>query len=260
MLEKEEQSFDKLRTSGSWGRLVSESPHPKSDLPVRTASAIVMLAVAGGALWVGDGVWTALVLLLSFAVLVEWSELAGRFTHSLGSRLLWIVGGAIYVGVAGFALWYLRNAPGHSHFGIWLVLGLVLPVIATDVGAYFAGRAIGGPKIAPRISPSKTWAGLGGGMIGAGMVSVGLDVALRSTTELGPSSILAPLGLGMMIAVVAQAGDFFESWMKRKAGVKDSSNLIPGHGGLFDRVDGLLAVCFAIAFLAAVAALYRLIS
>jgi phosphatidate cytidylyltransferase len=125
----------------------------------------------------------------------------------------------------------------------------IAPVIAVDVGAYFVGRAVGGPRIAPRLSPSKTWAGLGGGALAASLVAVTL-VLTRFRPELlgapGAGTILAAIATGVLIAVVAQGGDFFESWLKRRAGVKDSSNFIPGHGGAFDRVDGFLAVFFLI--------------
>jgi phosphatidate cytidylyltransferase len=122
-----------------------------------------------------------------------------------------------------------------------LFIPVLAAVIGTDIGAYFAGRTIGGPKIAPAISPSKTWAGLLGGMIGSALL---FTLAMRY--EFGGSRNFdgfqsAIVAAGALIAVVAQAGDFFESWMKRRARVKDSGNLIPGHGGMFDRVDGLLA-------------------
>jgi len=141
------------------------------------------------------------------------------------------------------------------------VLTIVLAVMAVDIGAYFAGRAIGGPKIAPRISPSKTWAGMVGGVFGASLVIALSDLWAGADPFADPNypefhgnwyllqSILAWLIGGLLFAVVAQMGDFFESWMKRKAAVKDSGKLIPGHGGLFDRVDGLLAVCFGIGLL-----------
>jgi phosphatidate cytidylyltransferase len=140
--------------------------------------------------------------------------------------------------------------PAQSGYAPLVVLvGFILPVIAVDVGAYFAGRAIGGPKIAPRISPAKTWAGLIGGALLAGLVGVAVEL-----TDFGPAAapgtsalaIGAALVGGVLIAVLAQAGDFFESWMKRRAGVKDSGALIPGHGGLFDRLDGFISVFFAL--------------
>jgi phosphatidate cytidylyltransferase len=130
------------------------------------------------------------------------------------------------------------------------VLTLIALVAAIDIGAYFTGRAIGGPKIAPAISPSKTWAGLLGGILGALAVLV-LSAKLSNATP----AWWQVLGLAVLAAIVAQAGDFFESWMKRRAGVKDSGKLIPGHGGLFDRVDGLIAVSFLAALLAGLSAI-----
>jgi phosphatidate cytidylyltransferase len=122
---------------------------------------------------------------------------------------------------------------------------LILAVILTDIGAYFAGRTFGGPKIAPAISPSKTWSGLAGGMVGAAVALIAVTYQAEGFVDIG-WKILA----GMAVAVVAQLGDFFESWMKRRAGVKDSGKLIPGHGGLFDRLDGLLGVMFVLGLVA----------
>ncbi len=184
-------------------------------------------------------------------VLWEWRCLAAGLTPDPIARGLWNGTGIAYVGFATWMLVVLRMRPD----GALNVLQIVSAVIATDVGAYFAGRTFGGPKIAPRISPSKTWAGLIGGMIASGLIFAGWAFYFRSLMQtrlevfnagtavdgLGPSPWTYALG-GALVAVVAQAGDFFESWMKRRAGVKDSSHLIPGHGGLFDRLDGLLAV------------------
>ena len=239
----------------------------KSDLGVRTLSAIVMLAAAGGALWLGNWYWASFVAAIALAVLWEWWALVRGIADGVLSRFFWIAGGVVYVALASAALMSAR----YEFEGVIGVLLIVGVVIATDIGAYFAGRMIGGPKIAPTISPNKTWAGLVGGMIGAtaaypliswswynGLCKVfypppspsdGLFyfdgpcsgiVGILPTPEL----LLAAVIVGPLVALVAQAGDFFESWMKRKAGVKDSSNVIPGHGGLFDRVDGLLAVSF----------------
>jgi phosphatidate cytidylyltransferase len=129
---------------------------------------------------------------------------------------------------------------------------LIAGVIGTDVGAYFAGWTLGGPKIAPRISPSKTWSGLLGGMVGAGLMMIAIQAAIYAFRggNAGGGDVYLTYGwqrlalTGAALAVVAQIGDFFESWMKRRAGVKDSGGLIPGHGGLFDRTDGLIAVAF----------------
>lgn len=234
-----------------------------TDLPVRLASAIVMLVIAGGALWLGGWFWTAFVLALALGLLWEWNKLVSRFGTSASAEALWFFGGVIYIGGAALAMLVVRNgrqvfpfdlqAAGYGPLEV--LVAFILPVVAVDVGAYFAGRAIGGPKIAPRISPSKTWAGLGGGAVLAALVGVVVEV-----TDFGPA--VAPgysaLGLamavvgGVLIAVLAQAGDFFESWMKRRAGVKDSGALIPGHGGLFDRLDGFLAVFFVLFVIATV--------
>jgi len=203
----------------------------KSDLPVRAASAVVMVVLAGTALWLGGGVWALFVGLIAAGVLVEWSRLVMAFTPSPGARLLWHLGGLAYVGLACFALLLLRS-PFFGPLPVLIVLGTV---IAVDIWAYFTGRHFGGPKIAPAISPSKTWSGLYGAMFGAALV-------LFFTHGHDWRWALA----GPPVAVIAQAGDFFESWMKRRAGVKDSGRLIPGHGGLFDRVDGLLAVLFVL--------------
>jgi phosphatidate cytidylyltransferase len=150
--------------------------------------------------------------------------------------------GVLYIGLPSVALVWLRHDPDHGGLAI---LWLLLVVWATDIVAYFVGRSVGGPKLAPRISPGKTWSGLIGGMAGAALV--GLVAAwLMDGAALGGAA------LGAILAVVAQAGDLFESWAKRMAGVKDSGTLIPGHGGILDRVDGLLFAAPAFAALVAV--------
>jgi phosphatidate cytidylyltransferase len=149
--------------------------------------------------------------------------------------------GFVYVAIPAFALLVLS----------WAYSGLVFWIMAvtwaTDIFAYFAGRAIGGPRLAPRLSPNKTWAGLIGGMIGAGLAGW----AIARLFDLGSpfTWIGAPMG------AVAQLGDLYESWEKRRAGVKDSGTLLPGHGGVLDRLDGLLAVSTA-TFLLLVAGLW----
>lgn len=203
----------------------------RSDLGVRTVSAVAMVALAGGAVWAGGWVWATFVFFVAAGVLWEWLGLARRIAASPAALGLWNVAGVVYVGFGAAMLLFLHS----PLFPIATLLSVVGAVVATDIGAYFAGRTFGGPKIAPSISPSKTWAGLAGGMIGASAVFL-----TARTDETVAQSIAA----GVLLAVVAQAGDFFESWMKRRAGVKDSGSLIPGHGGMFDRVDGLLAVLF----------------
>ena len=207
----------------------------KSDLLVRTASAVVMLAVAGTALWWGGTVFTFFVALVAFLVVLEWRNIVVRFPDSEFAKGVWMGIGGVYAAF-GCAAVLLLNPSGIFVF-------VLAGVIATDIGAYFAGRTIGGPKIAPSISPSKTWAGLFGGMAGATIA-----FALLNVGRVGFPFHMSSVGVvifGVSAAVIAQAGDFFESWMKRRAGVKDSGTLLPGHGGMFDRVDGLLPVCIA---------------
>nr|WP_254913001.1 phosphatidate cytidylyltransferase [Novosphingobium sp. B 225] len=190
--------------------------------------------------------------LIGFGVLWEWNALAGKLTSAFLGRLLWALAGALYVGLGVFVLGKGRLV----YHGFERTLLVILWVIAIDVGAYFAGRTFGGPKIAPSISPSKTWSGLAGGALGATLVTLVYSQMRICETLYNPELVdclqsLLPdiwysLKIGIPLAMIAQSGDFFESWMKRRAGVKDSGNLIPGHGGLFDRVDGLLAVCFVL--------------
>ena len=171
-------------------------------------------------------------------------------TQQVVARAAWMAGGVLYIGAAGASL--IVMPPSLR----WLI---ILAVIAVDTGAYFSGRRFGERKIAPAISPSKTWAGLYGGMAGAALVLTGAWLLTAwALSALAPNrasvldiighyplALLAAILFGCLLAILAQAGDFFESWMKRRAGVKDSGALIPGHGGLFDRVDGLIPVAIA---------------
>lgn len=151
----------------------------------------------------------------------------------------WIAAGVAYIGLPCTALIWLRAAePGGGSLILWLLLA----VWATDIGAFFAGRLIGGPLLAPRLSPKKTWAGLGGGAASAALVGW----VLPTIDAHAPSGLTLAVA-GAIVAVTAQAGDLGESWVKRRFGVKDASQLIPGHGGLFDRVDGLLAAAVVLA-------------
>lgn len=218
---------------------------PRSDLPVRVASAVVMLGLAGFALWQGGLVLKGFIALVGFGVFAEYVMLAAKIAPDPARMVTAVITGGLYIGWAAFALIVMPPLL------LVTVLGLV---ICTDTGAYFAGRAIGGPKIAPAISPSKTWAGLAGGMtaaaiwtmlvaLSAGYVLSGLSPVGPSLTEALRTTHIGTAALaGAVLAIAAQAGDFYESWLKRRAGVKDSGRLIPGHGGLFDRVDGLLPV------------------
>jgi phosphatidate cytidylyltransferase len=250
----------------------------------RIVSAIVLAPPVLAAVWFGPP-WLDLLVLLAVAGMGwEWGRLCsrGRFAivgalvlltgvssvlalvldaHPASAPVLAAVAGALIVlaaaaatreaepGWAGIgALWLTLGAVGF----LWLATGakgrdtalwLLAVVWATDIGAYVVGRAAGGPRLAPRISPHKTWAGLIGGTASAAAAGV---VAARLT---GAPSLLL-LGTSMLLAIVAQLGDLAESLAKRHFGVKDSSGLIPGHGGLLDRLDGLIAAAIAASALA----------
>lgn len=149
----------------------------------------------------------------------------------------WIAFSLPYMAGSGLALLALRSNPENGLGMILLLLGIVW---STDIGAYIAGRTIGGPKLAPRISPNKTWAGLIGGMVAATVLGYGIAYVLGAGR---PEIVLL---LAPVLAVVAQIGDLFESYFKRRGGIKESGDLIPGHGGILDRIDGLV---FAAVFL-----------
>lgn len=163
----------------------------------------------------------------------------------LGSRTqdrhpLWYALGIVYAALPCLGLVWLRE---YHEQGRGILFWLVCVVWATDTGAYAAGRAIGGPKLAPAISPNKTWAGLAGGVLSAAAIGA---IAGHLLDGFGPLKLALASAI---LAVVSQAGDLFESGVKRYFGAKDSSNLIPGHGGMLDRMDGVLAVGLTVAAL-----------
>jgi phosphatidate cytidylyltransferase len=157
------------------------------------------------------------------------------------SERRWALIGIVYLGVPAVAFLALRDLPN----GMQLVFWLVIVVVATDVFAYLTGRSLGGPKLAPKISPGKTWSGLVGGTPGA--LILGAAVA----SMVGWSWLQGGL-FALILALVAQSGDLFESFIKRRAGVKDSGRLIPGHGGVLDRFDGYLFAVPTLALLVAI--------
>jgi phosphatidate cytidylyltransferase len=239
-----------------------------AELAQRVAVGIILLVVAGVELWLGGfAFWVmvtaaALLMLSEYGALLKSNDQDRRMAMyalciPLGIACPWAAGvnfvglgaligmavavtaktgsrslgaGLLYVGLPVFALLWLRDQPGE--LGMLLAFWALAVVWATDIGAFFAGRAIGGPKIAPSISPNKTWAGLIGGA-GAALL---LGWVLAHYAGLDWRLALA----SPFLAVLAQAGDFFESWLKRRAGVKDSGRLLPGHGGVLDRLDGLV--------------------
>ena len=208
----------------------------KSDLGVRTLSGIVMLLIFATAIGLGGWPFKILIGAVVAGLLFEWYRLASGIARGSIELVILAGIGLAYIGYAAWTLIVIREE------SLDLAVYPIAIVIATDVGAYFAGRTFGGPKIAPQISPSKTWSGLAGGMIAAAIVSaVSTEwLVLDDSYQLALMGIF--IAVGAALAVFAQIGDFLESSMKRGAGVKDSGNLIPGHGGLLDRMDGLLAV------------------
>ena len=170
---------------------------------------------------------------IGLAVLALAIPVAWVFSRIFAGHPQWASLGIVYVSLPCVAaIWIRDSAP----LGFETVLWLVAVVSATDIGAYFAGKIIGGPRLAPKISPKKTWAGLAGGALSAAMVGALVSVILG----LAFPFLLA--GIGAMLAVVAQCGDLLESSFKRRFNASDSSQLIPGHGGVLDRLDGFLVV------------------
>jgi phosphatidate cytidylyltransferase len=212
-----------------------------SDLGIRVVSACVLAPIALACIWLGGIAFTMLVAAAALGLAVEWLMLCRLPTARRGGALL-LVAGLAYVALAAGALLFLRGDPVAGRAN---VLFLVLIVWATDVGAYLVGRMLGGPRLAPRISPGKTWSGALGGLVAA--MAVGL-VAAPFLADAG-SGWRAAL-VATAIGIVAQAGDLLESFVKRRLEVKDSSHLIPGHGGLFDRLDAILSSALAGAVLA----------
>ncbi len=249
---------------------MSDAPlrKPASELATRTLTGLGMIALALVALAFGGFPFWLLAVIAGVFMMAEWSELhsAEPKTKRLGQYVLFVplaimcpiaagpnffalgllVGafffltivtrrpqlglGVLYCGLPVYALLLIRHEPDGIRNALW-ALSLVW---ATDIGAYFAGRSIGGPKLAPTISPNKTWAGLIGGLIVATIVAL----ALQAFYQLPPRFVIAT----PLLAILAQAGDLYESWLKRRAGVKDSGSVIPGHGGVLDRLDGLVPV------------------
>jgi phosphatidate cytidylyltransferase len=242
------------------------------DLRLRVLSAAVMASVALGMLYLGNWPFAGFVALVALAMALEWDRLTGgaggagagalalvpvvavgltaagaplwavawsvagaavlaMLAPALGRQRLWPALGALWLALPCVALVWLRGVEGN---GLLLALGLLLVVWACDCAAYFTGRGFGGPRLAPRLSPGKTWTGLAGGAVGSALVA-----GLWSHGS-GLASPLSAAVAGAMLAVVAQGGDIAESAVKRRFGAKDSGRLIPGHGGVLDRVDGLL--------------------
>jgi phosphatidate cytidylyltransferase len=260
-------------------RTTDGAPRQLSDLKLRVISAVVLIVLVLALTFVGGLAYRLLGAAIAAAIFYEWSAMArtaaiGRHLviaalllgavlialiagysavvlfallavsvvvcavdGRLGGHGSWAAFGIAYAGLSGLSLGLLR---GDGNAGLIALLFLFAVVWATDISAYFVGRRIGGPKLAPKISPGKTRSGAAGGIVGG--VAAGLLVALASGARNLP--VLAMVAL--VLSVVAQAGDLLESWLKRLHGLKDSGRIIPGHGGVMDRVDGLVAAALAL--------------
>ena len=241
-----------------------------SNLVMRIAAALVLVPLALGAAYAGGVFWTALVTVVAVGLYLEWLMVVGEVrTVSVGTagavaiavagiccafglidfamvvlalglvavtalaagRRVWVAAGFVYASAAELASVLVRFDTSEG----WHALVLVFLVVwASDIGGYVAGRGIGGPKLAPRVSPNKTWAGAIGGFAAS-------LVAAAVWALAGAGGLLAMLVLAAAVSVVSQLGDLAESAVKRHFGVKDSSHIIPGHGGLLDRLDGYVA-------------------
>ena len=196
-----------------------------NELVVRTLTGVVMIAVALVAAVAGGNLFAVMVAAIATAMFYEWTRIAR------GWGAAWQIAGFFYALLPALALLWIRERDAH---GLELLLWTFLVTWSTDIGAYFAGRKFGKRKLAPSISPGKTVEGLYGGIAAAALIGGAWVLA----TGLGtPLIVLAPI-----FAAAAQAGDLFESRMKRRAGVKDSGSWLPGHGGVLDRLDGLVPV------------------
>ena len=196
-----------------------------NDLLVRSLTGAVLIAAALLASMVGGNILAFVVAAIATAMFYEWTRLVR------GWGPLWYASGFIYALLPALALLWIRERDQH---GLFLLLWVFIVTWATDIGAYFAGRTFGRKKLAPSISPGKTIEGLYGGIAAATILGGAWALAM----DLGkPLLLLAPI-----FAVLAQGGDLFESWMKRRASVKDSGTWLPGHGGVLDRLDGLVPV------------------
>jgi phosphatidate cytidylyltransferase len=221
--------------------LAERSSSRWADLGIRVLSAAVLAPLALACVWAGGIAFTLVVIAVMAGLVFEWLSLCRLPAAGAGAALL-CPAGLAYVALAGAALLWLRDDPlaGRAN-----VLFLLFTVWACDVGAYLVGRRIGGPRLAPAISPGKTRSGALGGLLAA--IAVGL-LAAHFLSEVATTWRAALVAC--VLGVVAQAGDLLESFVKRRLEVKDSGHLIPGHGGLFDRLDGILAAAPVAAALA----------
>jgi phosphatidate cytidylyltransferase len=198
-----------------------------NNLKLRTISAVVLIPAVIALVYYGGVSYLITLFLLCYLMIREWFTMVKTSNLGLFSKIIWQGFGLLYCIVPCVLFSLIRMN------SVEVMIWLLTCVWATDTGAYFAGISIGGPKIAPRISPKKTWSGLIGGILFSGFVGTIFD-------HFGKLNQYPYFEASLFLAVVSQLGDFFESWVKRYFNVKDSGKLIPGHGGILDRVDGLI--------------------
>ena len=201
-----------------------------NELARRSMVGVLLIALALVAAVLGGYYFATLVALAACVMFYEWRRIVSGWGFG------WQAAGFAYALVPALALLWIRErfAADGMAMGLELLLWVFITTWSVDIGAYFAGRTIGGPKLAPAISPNKTWAGLIGGMVAAALLG-GLWAELVAL----PRVLIL---LALPFAAAAQGGDLFESWLKRRGGVKDSGDWLPGHGGALDRLDGLVVV------------------
>jgi phosphatidate cytidylyltransferase len=217
---------------------VSDQGTSRNNLSLRIVSSAVLAPLAVIVAWLGGWVFVLFWAVAACIVLFEWTRIVTRSgdAATYAGFLAWMVAGLLYAGVLALAPAILRRDPS---LGFAAILFLFAVVWATDIAAYFAGRAVGGPKLWPAVSPNKTWSGAIGGVIGA--LVAGLAVLKVAGVPVGVGLAIVALGL----SVASQAGDLLESAFKRHFGAKEAGHLIPGHGGAMDRLDGFLTAVAA---------------
>lgn len=219
-----------------------------SNLVKRALSAIILAPIFLYILYIGHIPYLALVTLLFTIFMYEWCMI----TKKSNQKLMWFLFGFLYLGLACIVMIILSLGTFRTSFiGLQnfpaLLFIVILLVWINDISSYFIGRAIGGPKLAPKISPNKTWAGAIGGVIGCIIFFFVANIIFNFGAGLiTDRAFYSALFVHILVPIISQIGDLFESWVKRKFGVKDSGNIIPGHGGLLDRFDGLILVLNAI--------------
>lgn len=220
-----------------------------SNLQLRLISALVMIPFVFGAIILGGWAFIAFTLIVFALSLYEWAKLSIKTEQ----KFLFLFAGIIYLPFSFYQFYYLRTG---LDTGLGWVITMLIVIWAADTGAYFIGKKFGKHKMAPTISPNKSWEGLGGSMLFAGIAFYLLTFSVDELWNDTPNKLgwvvkdLDVFLIGAFLGFVGQIGDLIESLLKRKSGEKDSSNLIPGHGGVLDRVDSILLTAPFFVFIA----------